>query len=134
MDKKKKSGRPPKYATETSLAKVISDYFGECDEKKKMPNKAGLCLFLGISRETYSEYRERFSYAIKGADALIEDAWVQRLNSNAPTGAIFYLKNAFKEHYKDKQEVDLGGQITISWLNDKNPNTISSEDMGKKTS
>lgn len=100
-------GRIAKYTNEEDLDAVISQYFEKCIEKKELPNKAGLCLFLGISRDTYSEYRKRYPDAIKRADSFIENAWVQRLGSNAPTGAIFYLKNAFKENYKDRHETDL---------------------------
>jgi hypothetical protein len=73
-----------------------------------MPNKAGLCIWLGISRDTYNEYKKKpgFSDAIKACEVMIENAWVQRLSSNAPTGAIFYLMNAFKDDYREKQEVD----------------------------
>lgn len=121
----KRSGRPPKYSNEEKLAETISDYFDECKKDKEMPNKAGLCLFLGISRDTYSEYRKVFPDAIKKADSWIENAWVQRLGGNAPTGAIFYLKNAFKEHYKDKYESDItsgGEKITgIEYIVPKKP-------------
>ena len=99
-------GRLPKY-TEKALKDKLLDYFGECDAKKLLPNKAGVCVFLGISRETYSEYRKKYPYAIKRTDNLIEEAWVQRLAGNAPTGAIFYLKNAFKEHYQDRRDTDI---------------------------
>lgn len=73
-----------------------------------MPNKAGLCIWLGIHKDTYNEYKKKsqFSGALKACEAMIENAWVQRLASNAPTGAIFYLKNAFKDDYREKQEVD----------------------------
>ncbi len=116
---KDKGGRPPKYKTELEMALKISDYFGKCDEKRELPNKAGLCLFLGITRESYGDYKERFPDTIKGADSTIENAWVQRLGGNSPTGAIFYLKNAFKEHYKDKHETDLtskGEKVQFGWV------------------
>jgi hypothetical protein len=79
-----------------------------------MPNKAGLCIWLNIHKDTYNEYKKKptFSDALKGAEMWIENAWVQRLAGNAPTGAIFYLKNAFKEDYKDRSETDItsGGE------------------------
>jgi len=104
-----KGGRPPKYEDESILNISINSYFSSCAKIKNkiiMPNKAGLCVYLGISRDTYSEYRKRFPDTIKRADDIIENLWIQRLASNAPTGAIFYLKNAFKESFKDKQEID----------------------------
>lgn len=111
-------GRPPKYANEDDLAKKILAYSVQCSEKKELPNKAGLCVFLGISRDTYGEYKKKYPDTIKGNEVWIENAWVQRLAGNAPTGAIFYLKNAFKENYKDKHESDVtSGGKPIPLLN-----------------
>ena len=102
------TGRPPKYSSEEDLRTEITAYFAQCDKKHEMPNKAGLCLFLGISRDTYNEYKKtRFPDAIKASEATIEDAWVQRLAGTTPTGAIFYLKNAFSDDYRDRHETDV---------------------------
>lgn len=96
--------RTPKYKDEKTLKKAINAYFGK--RRIYAPNKAGLCLHLGVSRDTYSEYRERYPDAIKSADLRIEDWWVDRLAGTTPTGAIFYLKNAFHQDYKDRHEND----------------------------
>lgn len=100
---KKTGGRPPKYAEEQVFRDACVAYFKQCIDGRAMPNKAGLCLALKISRDTYNEYRKRFPDALKAAEDYVEDAWVQRLAGNAPTGAIFYLKNAFAADYKDRQ-------------------------------
>ena len=117
--KLKKDGTPsrqgegggPKLKTEEELTEGVNGYLIECDEKKQMPNKAGLCVFLEFCRDTYSEYK-KFSDAIKRFEMITQNAWVQRLGGNSPTGAIFYLKNAFAEDFKDRHETDLtsGGQ------------------------
>lgn len=106
----KGGGQPPKYSTKEALQTALGLYFESCMPTREnkfglLPNKAGACHFLGISRETWSQYAKRFPDAIKSADNMIENAWVQRLGSPGATGAIFYLKNAFKEIYKDRQEV-----------------------------
>ena len=110
-------GRPPKYKTSLDLWKVASEYFELCDKNKQLPEKAGLCIFLEITRDTYSEYRKRedLSDTIKRLDLYIESNWVRRLNSQSPVGAIFYLKNAFKEEYRDRHETDItsGGDKII---------------------
>lgn len=99
-------GRPPKYENELALRQEVARYFATCENARAMPNKAGLCAFLQISRDTYNEYKKRFPDTLKATELNIENAWVQRLGGNAPTGAIFYLKNAFKDDYREKQEVD----------------------------
>ena len=118
-DNKSLGGRPAKYNSAEELDKKLEQYLVYCEfepgnkgrlKKRRpslIPNKAGFCLFLGISRDTYNEYRKRFPDAIKKADVTIEEQWVQRLKTNAPTGAIFYLKNAFKSEYKDRHETDI---------------------------
>lgn len=125
--KKNKGGRPPKYSDAEVLMKAGVEYFKICDKTRQLPEKAGLCIELHITRETYSAYRKdaRFSDTIKQFDLYIESNWVRRLAGQSPAGAIFYLKNAFKEHYKDRQETDItsGGerlQITgMKILHDK---------------
>lgn len=116
----KKNGRPPKFESGADLAEQLLAYFDLCDKSKIMPTKAGLCLALTITRETYNQYKHKdgFSDALKGAELYMEDKWNQRLSGNSPTGAIFYLKNAFKEEYKDRHETDVttGGQpLQFGW-------------------
>lgn len=105
-------GRPLAYSSGEEFEARVHEYMRSCMSKSgkklvRMPNKAGLCLFLGISRDTYNEYKKRFPDALNTSEKLIEDEWVQRLKSSSPIGAIFYLKNAFKEIYKDRQETDV---------------------------
>ena len=100
-------GRPPKFKNEAELQAKLVEYFAECDTKRWMPNIAGLCVFLGTDRSVLLDYEKKYPYTVKGAKRLIESTWVQRLGGNSPTGAIFYLKNAFKEHYKDRHENDI---------------------------
>lgn len=95
------------FKDEQALADKIALFFEDCDSKKKRPSKAGLRVFLDISKSTYSEYKKKYPNPIKKAEDLIEEAWVQRLDSPAATGAIFYLKNAFQEDYKDRQNTDI---------------------------
>lgn len=94
------------------MAALILVYFDECKDSKPlvvMPTKAGLCLALDITRDTYNEYKKKpdFSDTLKKAELLMENLWTQRLGGTSPTGAIFYLKNAFKEHYKDRYNTDV---------------------------
>ena len=71
-----------------------------------------LLFHLDLSRQAWSEYKQREGYGdtIRRAEFLIEDAWLQKLTGTGATGPIFYLKNAFKEEYKDKHETELTGK------------------------
>lgn len=128
-EKKSKAGQPPKYRTEEALRDKIEEYFDLCRQSKDLPEKAGLCLYLGITRETLSQYRNhKYPDAVKSADLYIESCWVRRLNHQAAVGAIFYLKNAFKEEYKDKQDSDVSQLpiINVINFNDYNPAQLRS--------
>ena len=101
--------RPPKYKSEEELVVKIDEFFAKCVAEQSLPEKAGLCLHLHIVRDTWNDWRKKpqYSATIKATDLRIESAWVKRLNGQAATGAIFYLKNAFKEEYKDRVDTDI---------------------------
>lgn len=122
----KANGRPPKYESHEVFVKAVEDYFKGCIKANQMPNKAGLCVVVGISRDTYNEYKKRFPDALKWTEGYIENAWVQRLAGPNATGSIFYLKNAFKEDYRDRNETDLTSNgksltpILVKFIHDEN--------------
>lgn len=114
-EKKKKVGKPPHFKTEEEFKNGVKQYSDKCEAEKKMPNIAGFASFHGIDRTVYYDYAKKYPNTKRGFEAFLEDVWVQRLGSNSPTGAIFYLKNAFRENYKDRHETDLtskGEKIT----------------------
>jgi hypothetical protein len=103
-------GRPRKWSSPDELEQEIGYYFGQCEEKKVLPSKAGLYVSLDTTRETLREYEERPEYveAIKRAYGQIESEWVGRLSAQGQAaGPIFYLKNAFSSNYRDKTETDI---------------------------
>jgi len=106
-------GKPSKYPTEELAYDKLSGYLKKCEDEKSMPNKAGACVFLSVDKSTYNDYKKKYPHTFKGFENIVESAWVQRLGGNSPTGAIFYLKNAFREDWKDKHETELNGTIKI---------------------
>ncbi len=117
-------GRPPKIPNEEVLSSLIENYLKVCDETNTLPNKAGLRYALHLDRTTYNSYKNKYPDTLKRTEDWIEQCWIKRLAGNSPTGAIFYLKNAFKEDYKDRQETDVtsGGEpLIFGWQ--KHPNT-----------
>lgn len=111
--KKKKKlviwGRPRAYEMVDDFEKACRKYFASMGFWQK-PNITGLCLYLGISRETWHNYKEKrkdFFDTIRGAEMMIETAWVDRLgSSSSPIGAIFYLKNFKPKDWKDRAAGD----------------------------
>lgn len=111
-------GRPPRFKTESDLAAKVDEYFQTATKNKRMFSKAGLLVTLDIDKSTYSDYKKKFPHPIKYAEALIEECWVNRLSETGATGAIFYLKNAFRDDYKDRSETDItsGGKSVVPIL------------------
>lgn len=97
-------GRPPAFASPQEFEDKVNEYVTLSKSIAfHLPNKAGLAFFLGIDRGILEDYaiKPGFNHTMKTFMAWVEDVWVQRLGRQQPTGAIFYLKNAFRDHYKD---------------------------------
>jgi hypothetical protein len=125
-------GRPPMFKTPEELQDLIDDYFEKGVTTKKVvigkapknytievevPTITGLTHYLGFeSRQSFYTYekKEEFSYTIKRARLFIEKHYEEMLQTGNTTGAIFALKNF---DWKDKQEVEQSGGITIKFEN-----------------
>ena len=92
-------GRPPTYKKVGDLKGRCIEYFEYVKETKEPITITGLSIFLGFgSRQSIYDYiknerRKEFSYIVKKAVALVENAYELRCNEDYPTGAIFVLKN-----------------------------------------
>ena len=129
-------GRPLKYKTVAELQQAIDAYFK--DMKTVLYTNAegvpiyepltitGLALALDTTRQTLMEYQERDAFVdtIKKAKTRIENYAEKRIFGNAPTGAIFALKNY---GWKDKVENELYGKdggaieqsVTVKYVDGK---------------
>jgi len=103
------AGRPPKFESVEQLESLIESYFINCDQEKRPYTITGLALWLGTTRETLLDYKEKpeFSDSIKAAKSRCEN-WVEEgalMNRVNATSAIFNLKNNYG--WKDKTEQDI---------------------------
>jgi hypothetical protein len=96
-----------KFKTPKEFRDALWSYLDTCAEKKEMPNIAGFCAFREIGKRTYYDYAKRYPHIKRAFEAVVENVWLQRLAGTSATGAIFYLKNAFREDYKDRNETDI---------------------------
>ena len=113
-------GKPPKIPNEETLYDLVENYLKSCDELHSIPNKAGLRYALHLDRTTYNVYKKKYPDTLRRTEDWIEQCWINRLAGTSATGAIFYLKNAFKEEYKDHHDTDLtsgGKPLIISFDN-----------------
>lgn len=82
----------------------------------KVPTISGLCLYCGFeSRQSFYAYegKSEFSYTIKRARLRIEQEYEEQLQTSAPTGAIFALKNF---DWKDTPLIDQSQHISKTFV------------------
>ena len=106
-------GRPPKFTSAEEMQKAIDAYFSSCLVSEKPLTISGLAYALDMSTESLRRYGEKdaFCATVKRAKQKVEIYLEERLDSAAPTGAIFNLKNNFG--WKDKTEQDVNATLDI---------------------
>lgn len=113
------SGRPKTFETPEILQENIEKYYKDCEEKNKPLTIEGLCVFLGITRQTLLNYEKNESYfeffdVIKIAKQHIMACMIENMLSGKYKEAtgIFLLKN--HSGYTDKQEVEHSGETSTT--------------------
>lgn len=79
----------------------FKEYIRQCEEKEKLPNIAGFCVFCDINRDTFYAQEEYYSDTYKKINDILEDVTINSECVN-DTFKIFYMKNKFG--YRDKTE------------------------------
>ena len=100
-------GNTPTFKNEEEFYSALREYLNWCSLNTKMPNVAGFCSNNRFGRNAYYDYCKKYPNTKKMFEASVEDTWVNRLSLPGATGAIFYLKNMFRELYKDRIETDI---------------------------
>jgi len=109
MNEKRPQGRPRLYDDPRVFDIAVDSHIAYCVANAVPITWTGLALALGFSsRQSIDEYLNYpgFSYSVKRAKLLVENAYEKDLHSGKPVGAIFALKNF---GWRDKQELELGG-------------------------
>lgn len=129
MIKRRKIGQPRKFETVEDLQEEMNNYLSYCDTfqsevssfdrdgnqilelvpNPKIPNVLGFCVFSGISRQTFYDYKLLDDYidTIKAFTSLVEAEYQDALTDKtrkSVTGAIFILKS--KHGWKEENTVD----------------------------
>lgn len=111
--KRDERGNLPDYGglwTEDALRNAIADYFHFCDEEGLKPARAGLALFLGMSKQQLADWEnfpERYGYKsvfCRQAIAIIETQYIQRAEKY-PTANLFLLRSS--HNHVETSKVDL---------------------------
>ncbi|MCH4182993.1 MAG: DNA-packaging protein [Prevotella sp.] len=115
---KAKRGRKQTYNCAEGTARVIDNYFKDCDKRDAPYTMAGLAAWLHIDRSTLINYgkKAQFSALIRDAKARVNAQIEERMMSGdvPPGSATFLLKNNYG--YVDKMEVkqDLNATTKLS--------------------
>lgn len=103
---RKRIGKPKKFLTPEDLASKALEYFDWCVETKNKITFAGCRLWLNMSREDWSNYKNNENYTdyfdtIRHIEQTLENEWEGKLGwAGSTQGAIFWLKN--KAGWKDE--------------------------------
>lgn len=115
-------GRPAHYDTPEEMAAACQDYFDWCNTTGTKATVTGLTLYLGFSsRSSLDDYDKRstdFSYIVKRAKLAVENSY----ELSGQTIDIFALKNM---GWKDKQEIEQSGNLSINWNEQRSYETKS---------
>ncbi len=100
------------FSTEKDFKDTFVDYINFCNEKQRLPNVAGFCVYCDINRDTFYAQQDYYSDTFKKINDMLEDEALNNKFVN-DTLKIFYMKN--KCGYKDKIENEntTQGKITI---------------------
>ena len=99
------------FKTPEEMKEKIDDYFN-----KTAPEEitiTGLCLHLGMNKDTFYEYnkRDKFKDITESARLRVENSYELSLRKYGRTGDIFALKNF---GWKDKTEVENSGEQNLN--------------------
>ena len=124
----RKRGRPTKYNPE--LCGRVRELGAEGKSQAQM------AAHLGVAYSTFDAWKNdpnkpEFSEAIKDARDLARAWWEEMAQEHMfgnrqmnQTAFIFTMKNRFPDHYKDRKEIGVSGNVTVS--------TVSYEQLAKK--
>lgn len=117
--------RPKKYATAKKLEEAVNSYFASISYEEKLhgirvtryvkpPTLARLCLHIGISRETWSQYGkdDKLKHIVEQARCRAEDYWVEHLTGKGAQGAKFALSACYG--WREKVDVTGDGLVKVN--------------------
>ena len=99
------------------LAQYVGEYFQYCVDKEMKPNKAGIALWLGMSKSQLWEWATKpekygvISNIIQTANYLMENSYIQR-GEKYPTMNTFLLRTGYG--YVEKQKVDITSRQEVT--------------------
>jgi len=112
------AGRPLKFQSVEELESKIEEFFEEMKKDKRPLTVTNLAIYLNVDRRTITNYdgKDEFIPTIKRAKERIL-AWKeeQLYRTTQVAGTIFDLKNNYSDIYKEKQEIDHKGEVTLNF-------------------
>ena len=116
MEVEKKIGRPLSYASVEIFDSLILDFVKYCDEKKMVPTRPGLALWLGIDSTTLGKWKNDstnpFSSSIKNAEELFHSFLLQKTTEGKINTILYFFLAKNWYGMSDKTEIVHKSQST----------------------
>ncbi len=96
-------GQPRKFKTKEEFKEKFLEYLEYCESKEWLPNIAGFCVYMDMTRETFYAQKNYYSDMYKKIQNYLENGIINNKHISN-TEKIFYLKCKF--NYIDKQVVE----------------------------
>ena len=104
MEERKKPGPERNFKTAEDFINKFEEYVAFTLGKERLPNVAGFARYCKINRDTFYNQKEFYPEAFNYIDTILEDEAINGRTND--TFKIFYMKNKFRDIYKDRHEVD----------------------------
>ncbi len=102
----------PSFSNPDQLYDKFNTFLEKCKIEERIPTVTGFSHFVGISRETFYEYKNNkiaYSDTFKKIEEILEEETLQiNYKSKNPAFGIFHMKNKF--NWSDKQEIKVEAQ------------------------
>ena len=102
------------FKTDNEFKHKFIEYIDYCEQKQRLPNVAGFCVYSDINRDTFYAQQDYYSDTFKKINDMLEDEALNNKYVN-DTLKIFYMKN--KCGYRDKQELETNTQGKVTIIN-----------------
>lgn len=116
MEVEKKIGRPLSYASVEIFDSLILDFVKYCDEKKMVPTRPGLALWLGLDSTTLGKWKNDstnpFSSSIKNAEELFHSFLLQKTTEGKINTILYFFLAKNWYGMSDKTEIVHKSQST----------------------
>ena len=110
-------GTPRRFKTEKDFWDTALKYLKNCEQRERLANIAGFCVFADIHRDTFYQQKEYYSDTFVKIQQLLEDEAIN-CKHIGDSFKKFYMINKFRNDYVDRIEQNIDATVKIKSLED----------------